>query len=481
MSVKHSSGLEKVHEPIDAVLSDNSVPPTKALPLNQSSAVLDPIADLSSTPEKADKSDPNKSLSALEKAAYVIAFAVLVVVRIPSILGAGRFWAEEGPIFFMNALSAPWYQALFFSYGGYLNITANLAGILAKYVVPLKWAPYVTSLFGLLVQCFPAVLLAFSPSAWLKQRKALLLSLLILGTLPASQEVWLSSIGSQVHLNLCVALIFVLEAGTGAYGIFQKVILVLAPLSGPGGSFLLPLFFARAFIDRSKPRLIQGLVLASASAIQLLFFYHAQVRTLGVSPILLVNLFFVKHLVVPFLGITHGHMLAAVVHDDLLQAHPSKKVFVLTISAFVGWAVILWREKKSEPFYFFVTGLILAGLAYFGALDKRSDLLFAQVGYRYSFAPQILFELSFISIACLSRRVIVRAASSALILWLLVIALKEFLVTPILFAQGPSWPTEVEKWQRDSSYVPKIWPDLWQIDLSHVDRPSALTVKRDAQ
>jgi hypothetical protein len=426
-------------------------------------------------PEHQTDSSSSNSISVFEKWLYVVLFAGLAVIRIPEILSKGRFWAEEGQIFFVNALTEPWYKALFLSYGGYLNITANLAGVLA-HLAPLKAAPYVTSIFALIIQCFPAILLCFSGKAvqssqsfcassdWLKTRSALITALLVVLTLPASQEVWLSSIGSQVHLNLCVGLILVLNGGGVWYRNFQRFLLVLAPLSGPGGSFLIPLFFLRAFLDSSRERLIQALIMTVACAVQILFFWHAQERVLGCDPLLFINILFVKHLLVPFWGLPASDDFCANLKIDWMSHKISHSIVVYTIGCFALWIAILWRQRKSEPIGFFVTAVTLASLAYFGALGDKSDLLLAQPGARYAFAPQILFELSFVSMAFMSTGFI-RNISRVLCAWLLVIALHEYFVTPPVFRDGPSWRSELRKWEKDPHYAPRAWPTMWFVTL----------------
>jgi hypothetical protein len=409
----------------------------------------------------------SKSILFFEKWLYVLLFAGLAAARIPEILSKGRFWAEEGQIFFVNALEHPWYKALFLSYGGYLNITANLAGVLAHYLVPLRAAPYVTSIFGLIIQCCPAVLICFSAKAsqsWLSTRSALITALLVVLTLPASQEVWLSSIGSQVHLNLCVGLILVLGSGGTWYRNFQRVLLVLAPLSGPGGSFLIPLFYLRAYLERSRERLIQAAILTAACIVQILFFLHAQERVLGCDPRLFIGIVFVKHLLVPFWGLPASDTFCAFLKSEWISHKISPVITAYTIGFFAIWTAILWREKKSEPIWFFLAGVTFASLAYFGALGDKSFLLLAQPGARYSFAPQILFELSFVSMAFMSTG-LVRNLSRCLCVWLLVIALREYFMTPPVFRDGPSWRSELRLWKKDPLYAPRAWPTSWFVRL----------------
>jgi hypothetical protein len=49
-------------------------------------------------------------------------FILLVVVRIPAILTDGRFWAEEGVVYFHAAWHQSWLDALFTIHTGYLRV-----------------------------------------------------------------------------------------------------------------------------------------------------------------------------------------------------------------------------------------------------------------------------------------------------------------------------------------------------------------------
>jgi hypothetical protein len=56
------------------------------------------------------------------RGACLVLYSLLVLCRIPRILTAGRFWAEEGKVFYGNACHHPWYWAVFAPYAGYLNM-----------------------------------------------------------------------------------------------------------------------------------------------------------------------------------------------------------------------------------------------------------------------------------------------------------------------------------------------------------------------
>ncbi len=82
-----------------------------------------------------------------------------ICLRMPEIILKGRFWAEEGNIFFRNAWLLPPMRALLNPYGGYLNLAANGGTLAARWLLPLRLAPYLTIGLALVVQLCPLLLL----------------------------------------------------------------------------------------------------------------------------------------------------------------------------------------------------------------------------------------------------------------------------------------------------------------------------------
>jgi hypothetical protein len=390
---------------------------------------------------------------------------ILIVVRMPEILIRGRFWAEEGTVFFWNIRHLPWYEGLFFVWGGYLNIIANAASLLAQNLVPLDYAPYASTGLALLIQTCPAILLCSSRSNWLQDRRILIAALLIVATQPTAYEIWLSSIGSQCHLNLCTAIILAIDPMTGLGGIFTNLLLLLAPLSGPGGSFLLPVFVGLAIIDRSKGRAIQALVLAIGAAIQFLHFVQFQARPFGVEIPLLLHIFYTKHLLEPLIGWQGAFEPSFKLRDAYARGHLSFRIMALTTCAFLifGWRVI--QSRRKESICFFCCGLILSILAYCGALGCRQDVICSGFGDRYTFAPQVCFELALLSLAFLSSGW-TKKTCTVILVWALFIGMREYCSTPWYYTAGPSWHSEVDAWRKDKSHYAKIWPRGWDVNLN---------------
>jgi hypothetical protein len=282
-----------------------------------------------------------------ERVLFVLGFAVLTAIRFPNAFRHGRFWAEEGSLFYANAWSLPWWQALAFSHSGYLNLVANFAGLLA-YLVPVAAAPHVSSGVALIVHCCPAILVAFAPDAWLQKRAVLLAALLLIATPPGTEEVWLNAINSQFILTLCAGVILGLETRNGALGVFQKSLLWLASLTGPGSWCLVPLFFLRAAIDRSWPRAVQGAILLSGALIQLAFFFDLSQREVGLSALLLNAVVLVKHVLLPLLGIDQTVVLANQVALFVTGAE-SKSLLLLVIPLFLAIGCITTIKPRQPP------------------------------------------------------------------------------------------------------------------------------------
>ena len=138
-------------------------------------------------------------------------FILLVVVRIPAILTDGRFWAEEGVVYFHAAWHQSWLDALFTIHTGYLNLVASVATLLALHLVTLEQAPLVTTAVACGIQILPTIILATSRIPWLKRWPTFTIALLLLLIPAGDSEVWLNSITSQFHLALCVGLILASE------------------------------------------------------------------------------------------------------------------------------------------------------------------------------------------------------------------------------------------------------------------------------
>src|SRR5262245_2280531 len=255
-------------------------------------------------------------------ALLLAAFAVLVCTRMPAIVVKGRFWAEEG-LFFRNAWTKPPVEALLAPVGGYLNIAASGVTLAASALLPLAYAPYLTIAMALLVQLFPPLLLLTARDEWLQLWPARLGAVLLLLLLPASEEIWLHTLHCQFELTLCCGIILALDADKGWRAALRLCLLVLAPLCGPGAITLLPLFVARAALERSAARGAQALMLSAGAAVQLLACFTPDPRrAYTFDPAILLTIIAVRHLAVPLFGLGRGQAIAVMLRAAARAGEP---------------------------------------------------------------------------------------------------------------------------------------------------------------
>jgi hypothetical protein len=396
-------------------------------------------------------------------AVLLLFYALLIAVRIPNIWLKGRFWAEEGAVYFRNARLESWPDALFAVHTGYLNLSASIAGLLAARLVPLEAAPWISTGFALVIQLLPAILLMTSGISWLRDRWALGLALLMLLIPHGSGEVWLNSITSQFHLCLCVALILASPLRGGSIGWLRAAIIVLAPLSGPASTFLAPLFLLRAAIERSWGRAGQGGLLAAMAAVQVLmvFLHPEPARGIGIGPRLLALVIYEKHVLLPLLGFDHASRLTAGL-IDMVRGRQSlwpEMLAGVAASGLIATAVVTTRDAFSQ--WLLAAGALVMAMSYFGALGQHIDLLGISFGDRYAYVPSALFGLVVLALAH-TGGLGTRRIATCVTLWIICIGMNDFMWVPPGFSDGSTWSAEVARWRQDHAYNVEFWPNGWR-------------------
>jgi hypothetical protein len=392
----------------------------------------------------------------------------LVCARLPNVIHQGRFWAEEGRVFYLQAIQMPWYQALFHSYYGYTNLAANLAGVLAYHLVPLKAAPYVSTTVAIVFQSVPAMILCLSGQDWLKNKLVLSGALLMLLVVPESQEIWMSSLGSQVFLTVGVGLILGLQTEPAlAKRIFYHLVLILGPLSGPGSAFIWPFFIAKTVIEKSRARAWQCASLTIGVCAQLGLFYQQSERTLTFDAPLYFNVVYVKHLLVPFAGRFESNELCVQLHNLAVSGHLPEWTALAVISVACTLVAASVTCPKREALWFALMGVTVSVMSFLGALALcKMPMLDLESGNRYTYASQIFFEMSLMLIACTAQFRWIRVTALIAFAWLLVVGAHEYFYSSPMFAQGPSWRSEVRLWQADPNHALKLWPQGWELKLA---------------
>lgn len=404
----------------------------------------------------------------------VMAFAIILFWRMPDVLH-GRLWAEEGKIFFARAAGMPWFSALLLPYGGYLNLVASAAPVIAFHLVPLDYVPWITTGIGLVFQCCPAIILVCSRDEWLRPQWVLIAALLIIATPPFVSEVWLQSLHSQFHLALCCALILALDIPRHKMAWFEVFILLLAPLCGPAASALLPLFLARSIVDRSWARLSQCLTLAAATFIQLAFFYsHQAGRTYEINPLIMLCDVYIRQIISPLMGWDLANTVSTALQLRLTAHLVPWVAVLLTITVVVTFAVALLRRAAAAFIWLFLSAGLMSFMCYFGAFDTGRALLAVGIEGRYIFLPQVLAGLALLGLAT-GQRALDRWIARIAVGWLIMIGLLYIVGYPPIrgpawtvnwIVHGPDWRHEVALWRSDHRHPVGIWPAGWTMTLA---------------
>jgi hypothetical protein len=389
-------------------------------------------------------------------------FILLVVVRIPAILTDGRFWAEEGVVYYHAAWHQSWLEALFTIHTGYLNLIASVATLLALHLVTLEQAPLVTGAVACGIQILPAIILATSRIPWLKSWPTFTIAFLLLLIPAGDSEVWLNSITSQFHLALCVGLILASEECSRSVSIFRGVVLVAAPLAGPVSGALTPLFLLRAAVERSRVHLIQTVLLAVPTSVQavIVLTHPEPARAIGIGLPLLLAVIGIQNVMLPIAGASRTAPVAAAAY--LQSGIP---VYAILIGAFgigaLGVALYRWGDRAA--LWLFAGGSALAVISYSTALTLgQPRYLLIWLGGRYCFAPTVLFSLSLLGLAATGRRMI----PTILVIWMIYIGAGPYFHVPDGHARGVNWKDEVAAWRRDPAYRLRMWPLGWSPGLT---------------
>jgi hypothetical protein len=270
----------------------------------------------------------------------------------------------------------------------------------------------------------------------------------------------------QFELALCAGMILAFDADGGRRSWLKYGLLFLSPLCGLASVALLPLFFARAAIDRCQERLLQSLVLAAGSGIQLALFFHVvATRTYAFDPAVLMSVVTVRHLAVPFLGTMLADPVAEAIRTGVAAGHVPLAAVLMPLLVFGPLAfAAVWRSRSRPAFWLLGAATSVAGAAYFGALGGAVTLVDALNGERYAVAPQALLGLSMLALAA-SYGGTVSRISGAAVAWLILAGAVGYTHPWQLISDGPAWRHEIALWRADPAHPIGIWPRGWWLTL----------------
>ena len=211
---------------------------------------------------------------------FLIFSAILIIyLKAPNIVTFPRFWAEEGSQHFKFAYENNLIDNMLFVYwrAGYYNFFANFAAGIAS-LMPLSYAPFVTTGFAFVVQLVPFIILVTGKSYVFDKEYKKIFGFLVLAFLPSLKgEVWLNTINSQVWFGV-IGLLLLLENFENISRKRQYFYRSLFFIGGLTGLYLLvfyPFFLLKTILEKNKETIICFFILTLTLSVQLVVFYLA--------------------------------------------------------------------------------------------------------------------------------------------------------------------------------------------------------------
>jgi len=399
---------------------------------------------------------------------------LIIVFRDPSLFIAPRFWAEEGAFWFAYAFSHNWIDTIFSAFCGYYNFYPHIAALLASRIVPLEYAPVVTTVMAFIVQVIPVMIIVWDDSIlWNSSLKKITWTAIIL-LAPESSAIWLNTNGSQYYLSLITILILLADTGLGSLfkKYFYRMLVMIAGLSGVLSCLITPFFFFKAWRTKNHENFIQAGILFVCSLVQLSIVFSTQhpdrLNHPDLATVALIVL--VRNFIAPF-----SISLASQFRTFLLNFYNNSIFSMIGYGALITEIMVLWyfKRKISDKKSILIIGsflLLTFFSTYFAIAGKNGmALLNARVGNRYYYTTNVLvLVMIFLSIDFQSRR-FTHIVTSGLSIILLAIALIQggsiFINGKLKKENWPIWRKEIVIWKKNPSYKPKIWPTGWRVIL----------------
>ena len=182
--------------------------------------------------------------------------AVISFYRSPDIFLDGRFWGEDGSIFFQNALDNDLLDNFFKIYYptlGYYNLFPRIVALTASNFY-IEWAPLVNVYMSYSILFYIFILAIFSNSFLFENKKQkFLFCFLILFCSSFVPEIWVNSVNAQIYF--CALSIVILYSKRNNNIIFKIINFVVLFIGGFSSSYvvvLFPFFFIKYYLIKSK-------------------------------------------------------------------------------------------------------------------------------------------------------------------------------------------------------------------------------------
>lgn len=410
---------------------------------------------------------PFTSPGARELLLYLLGALLVLFARAPRLLLEGRIVAEEGTTYLLYAWNSTPLRAFLAPHQGYFSLMDNGVAFIAARLLPLSAVALLFAWSAALVQLLLLYLVV--QCEWLRTPRERWTALLALLLVTPSYEIWLNVENSQSLLPICAAVILISSLDR-LYPV-KIFTLVLAGFTGPTTIPLTPLFWLRAWKQRSRRALGQAIAVTLPFCIESYLIFRSIVtggRIVQHEWRAMVAYISSRVIVLPF---ATGR--AAYYYDIFLFHHPGRSWELLTslfllVTFCTAFAVFLISSRAS--LVLLIAALFSSVFSWYGCGPCSFQLLDRITGGegRYFYAANaMIFLAAVIAMYRTPRRPLARLLSAGVAI-LFISGIVHYVRLAPTLEKYPAWLPQVRRWEGDERQPILLAPEFWRIFPLHL-------------
>ena len=415
------------------------------------------------------------TLKSKKKELFFITLLLIFFYRSPYIFLNGRFMAEEGEIFFANAYKYSFLYSFFFVdlYSGYLNLWANISGIISNFF-DLEIAPLISNYLSLIPKLLIIYFVLYENLIALNNFWYKILFCLIVFICPQNvPEIWMNSINSQIFFCILSFVLLIIDYQHDKIKLVNLGLLLISGLSGIYSCILTPVFFYKYFLFKKSQDFFNFLIILLCSITQvIIIFYSKFTGSLYAGKIHFINLELINNFIYNvFLKSFFGGNLIKYFYFNL-----ETYFYVIILGSFLLFSFFIFFllsfindfKSFSAESKFFSISLIYCFLSV--SIIVMVGGVSNYVGGRYAALPSFYMLLLVLLSISILRNNLMRFCLIILIITSNVVGFSEFRPNVLQINNNhhtlksldcigcPNWEEEVKKFRADNNYELKIWP-----------------------
>jgi len=403
-----------------------------------------------------------------KKEIFFFILLLIIFYRSPHILLYGRFVVEEGNLFFANAYKYGFVYSFFFVEfkAGYFNIWANLSGIIAN-IFTLKLAPLVSNYLSLIPKLLIFYFILYKDLYLTdKFHYKIVLCLLILLSPLNVPEIWLNSLNSQIFFCILSFLVLFSKNDKKNINHFNLLIILISGFTGVYTCVLTPVFLFKYLKFKTSQDMYNLIILIFCSIIQFILVVFSKLSGAlyeGKLHAVDINLIYNYVYNVPIKAFL-GRNLTQFFFNSLNFNIKSVFIFFCILGLFILTYLIYYFKKNPNIFNsnkFIINSLFYAFIS--TSLLTLTGATYEYVGGRYAALPSFYLVTLVLFLAIIINELNLKIFFHLILLISILSGAYEFKHNNkykkyLICINCPNWSSEVEKFNKNSNYIMKIWP-----------------------